>query len=165
MDRDSNPDRGCAVPGHYAGDSRHPGCPETGECGGGDRHRAPVLVGIPVPGAWHRDGQRTAYSRERSGESYADLSEVAFRRHGPQFLGAPTGGKDGFDSESRPHNVDGPAPDVHFPGTVRAILRHTTREDAVAGDRGQPGRFSGVGERGKAAAETRWERERGPERI
>jgi len=65
------------------------------------------------------------------------------------------GGKDGFDSESRQHNVDGPAPGGHFPGTVRAILRHTTREDAAAGDRGQPGRFSGVGERAKAAAETR----------
>src|SRR5260221_5109723 len=151
----SNSDRVCVVPGPYAGDSRLPGCAETRQCGGGDRHRPPVLVGIPVPGAWHRDGQRTAYSRERSGESYADLPEVAFRRHGPQLLGAATGGKDGFNSESRQHNVDGPAPDGHFPGTVRAILRHTTREDAAAGDRGQPGRFSGVGERAKAAAETR----------
>ena len=87
--------------------------------------------------SWACHGKRAAHSGEQSPTFGADLLEVAFRRHRPQLLDSGTGRQDRLDSESRQRNVDGPAADRRVSRSVRAVLRDTARQNALARRRGQ----------------------------
>ena len=132
LDRHSHSDRGCPVSGHGPRDSRDPGRskPATAVDVTAIGHqfwwefRYPALgivtaneLHIPVSDPAHPD---------------AHILEAAFRRHRSQFLGSSTCGENRPDSESRERDVAGPARDRNLSGAVRAVLRHATREDALA---------------------------------
>ena len=95
LDDHSGPDRRRPVSGDGAGDPRDPGRSQACDGSRRHRHRASILVGIPVSEARHRHGKRAAHSGERSRASHADIPEAAVGRHRPQLL-------DSANSAARP---------------------------------------------------------------
>ncbi len=105
---------------------------EAGRRPRGHGHRPAVVVGVPLPAARDRHGQRAARSGERPASSGADLSDAAVGRRGPQLLGAAAGGQDRPDPGPGQLDVDRPARARAVPGPVRRVLRHAARQDAAA---------------------------------
>ncbi len=68
--------------------------------------------------------------------SHTDILEIAFRRHGSQFLDTTACRKDRLDSESRKRNVARSSRDRLVSWSMRAVLRYAAREDAIARVRG-----------------------------
>ena len=107
MDGDPGPDRrSCSSLTDRADDPRDPERAQAARRARGHRHRAPVVVGVPLSRARDRHGERAARAGQRPGEPDADVPQAALRRRGPQLLGPAPGRQDRPHSEPREPDVD-----------------------------------------------------------
>jgi hypothetical protein len=156
--RDRHPDDPGDLPHAERG-----GAPERA---GGERARLAVVVGVPLPEARRRHGQRAPPAAEPPGGP----GDGRPRRH-PQLLGSPARGQ--------ARRGAGPAQPDHAHsrarrrvlGPVRGVLRRLARQHAAAGDRRGAGGVRSLGGRSEGAGARAGRRRRAgqgglrPERV